>query len=174
MKRLIILFSMVLFIGAGFSWAQSNSGSQDVAALKDEIIRLQNSGELSIKSIKACSKINGYGSYVELDPPKVKSGDRLLVYLEPANYYINKNNSKYEIYLIEDMLVLNDKGDILWGKEGAVKYNYSSDNPVLDLFIANAIDIKGLVPGRYIFKAEVSDKLKSQKASAILSFEVVE
>jgi len=174
MKRLAVLFSMVLFIGLGFSWAQSNSGPQDVSALKDEIIRLQNSGELSIKNIKACSKINGYGSYVELDPPKVKSGDRLLVYLEPANYYINKNNSKYEIYLIEDMLVLNDKGDILWGKEGAVKYNYSSDNPVLDLFIANAIDIKGLVPGRYIFKAEVSDKLKSQKASGILSFEVIE
>ena len=174
MRRLAAAVIIILFLGVRFSYAQSDSNTKDVPALKEEIIRLQNSAELGIKNIKACSKINGYGSCAELDSSKVKSGERLLVYLEPVNYYINKNSGKYEIYLIEDMLVLNDKGDILWGKEGAVKYNYTSDNPVLDLFIANAIDIKGLVPGRYTFKAVITDKLKSQNASTILPFEVIE
>ncbi|MCK9574032.1 MAG: hypothetical protein M0R20_06540 [Candidatus Omnitrophica bacterium] len=164
----------VLFCFLVFSYARAENEPSRVLDLKEKIIEVQNQGDLGIRGIVACSKINGYGSYVPLENLKIKNGSRLLMYFEPENYFTKKNKGKYEILLIEDLLVLNEKGDILWGREGAVNYNYSSTQPMLDLFITNAIEIKGLPAGRYTFKAVLNDKLKSRNAVNTLLFEVVE
>lgn len=173
MKRLFYSFCLVL-LGISFVSADGEFTQDAVAGLKEKIVELQNRGELKIDNLTACSKISGFGSYVALPENKLKNGERFLVYLEPVNYFTRKSDLRYEINISEDMLVLNEKGDILWGKEDAVVYNYTSRAPVLDLFITNAIDLKGLPVGKYAFRAIVKDKLKGKSTNQSIFFEVTE
>jgi len=168
MRKMLGLVVAVLLFGLPYVYGD------EILNLKEKIIELQNQGELKIESLTSCSKINGFGSYVALGgQPRVKNGERFLVYFEPVNYFTKKTSLLYEINLSEDMLVLNEKVEIIWGKENAVSYHYNSVEPVLDLFITNAIDIKDIPEGKYTFKAVLNDRLKGKSAVKTLFFEVI-
>lgn len=172
MLRIILIVGLVLS-GVIFSNLQAQEPLPKILELKEKIIDLQNQADLGINNIMACSRIVAYGTYTPLEGPKIKKGERLLVYLEPVNFFTKRTNGKYEIFLTEDILILNEKGDILWGREGASTYNYTSNSPVIDLFFVNAVDIKDLPPGKYVFKAIINDKLKGKSAFKSIFFEIV-
>jgi len=173
MKKIILIFCLI-FSFLICSQVLAEDAAAKILEFKEKILELQNQGELGIKNLAACSKVNAFGSYVPLEGRKIKKGERLFVYLEPLNFFTKKTNGKYEIFLAEDIIILNEKGDIIAGKENAIVYNYASQSPVIDIFFTNVIDLKDIPPGRYTFRAILNDKLKNKTDFKSLFFEIID
>ena len=146
----------------------------DVSFLKEKIINLQNTYPLGIGDLVACSKVMDYGSYEPLTDNKVKAGDVIFFYFEPRNPSTKRGEEKYEIWLTQDMLVLNEQQQEIFKKENAVEIHYQTSSPRLDIYGVNQLTLAEIPPGRYVFKAILYDKIKGESASATWAFEVVQ
>jgi hypothetical protein len=145
----------------------------DVLLLKERIINMQNTYPLGISTLIACSKVTEYGSYDALPDNKVRAGDVIFLYFEPQNPSTKKAGGQYEIWLTEDMVVLTVKQEEIFKKENAVEIHYQTNTPRLDIYGVDKLTLEKILPGRYIFKAILHDKIKGEEASATWAFEVI-
>jgi len=167
-KKLLTIF-MVLSVIVSALYSQDNK----ILQLKEQIIDLQNEGDLGFKEMILCSKIIGFGSYVPLQKPVVDKNGELLVYFEPANIFTNRRSGIYEMWYREDMILMNEKGEVMQKWEDIVDFHYTAQKPVLDLFGRNSINLGGNVPaGKYRFKAVIKDQLSGKTASKTIDFEI--
>ncbi len=153
--------------------AQDTPLTPTVLELKEQIIELQNKGLLGIKNFLPCSQISTLGSYTPLTEAKFKQNETLYVYFEPVNFTTSKTHGIYEIWLTEDILILNDKGETLMEKPGIMENHYTSASPILDIYFNNHVEFDSVPAGKYIFKVILYDKLKNTSVSESLPFEVV-
>lgn len=167
MRRTLALLSLIMLVMA------SSSGQQDeILKLKEKIIEIQNKGELGFRYFTICSNIISFASYVPLLEPVVEKNGTLLIYFEPVNIFTNKKNGLYEIWYTQDMALFTDKDKLIIQKEDALNFHYTTKSPVMDLYATNSINLTGLAPGKYKFKATLKDKLKGKKAEKMVEFEV--
>lgn len=145
----------------------------DVSLLKERIINIQNMYPLGIRTLLACSKVTDYGSYDPLPDNKVKAGDVIFFYFEPQNPSTKKAGGRYEIWLTQDMIVLNAQQQEVFKKENVVEIHYQTSAPRFDIYGVNQLTLADVPPGRYIFKAVLHDKIKGEIASATWAFEVI-
>jgi len=167
MKKLLPL-AVILLVGAGLVFGQAD----DVLKLKEKIIELQNNGELGFRNFTVCLNIIGFGSYVPVAAPAFKAGDQILFYYEPLNVFTGRREGLYEIWYTQDMIVLDAKGNTLLNKVDALDFHYTSKTPVLDLYATNSLDVSGLAPGKYQFKAVLKDRLRNKQISKIAEFTI--
>ena len=172
MKRIAFVLLVSLF--AGVPAVSFGADGDPVLRLKNEIIDIQNEGTLDFKHFTLCSKILGFGSYVELDTDKIKAGSTLLVYYEPVNVFTNRREGFYEIWYDQDMRIFKNDGELIYEKEEGLNFHYMSKNPVLDLYAQNTLSLGNLPPGLYIYEAVLKDKLKGTKVKHSIPFEIVE
>jgi len=146
-----------------------------ILKLKDDIIRIQNQGELGFRNFTLCSKIITMGQYVALPEPKVKVGaEELLIYIEPANVFTSTQEERYEIWITQDILLLDEEGELLLEKTDAVSAHFNTSTPILDLYLPNTLYMSTLPVGKYTYKAVLHDVLKGTTATKTIDFEVVE
>jgi len=144
----------------------------EVLKLKNQIVDLQNRGSLGFREFALCSNVLGYGSYVPLEAAVVPPGSELLIYLEPANVFTNRNKGQYEIWYTQDMVLLAEDGEVLYEQRDALNFRYASRSPVFDLYATNSLNLGDLPPGNYVFKAVLRDKLRGTAAEQLLPFAV--
>jgi hypothetical protein len=160
---------VIFFLTISLSQAQGD----EILKLKEKIIEIQNQGELGFRNFTICSNIVGFGSYVPLLGASLdKSGD-LLVYYEPVNVFTSRKEGLYEIWYIQSMALLNEKGEILQEWPNALDFHYTTRVPVMDLFAQNSVTLGGQVQvGKYKFRAVLKDQLSGKSATKIVDFEV--
>lgn len=149
-------------------------GQQDkILQLKEQIVALQNQGDLNFRNFTLCSKITGFTSYVPLPEAAIGRNDELLVYYEPVNLSTNKNQGLYEIWFTQDLIILNDRGEIVQEWKDLLEYHNSTRVPALDVYAQNTLTLGGeLPPGKYTFKAVLKDKIKGKTATHTANFQV--
>jgi len=145
----------------------------DVSALKEKILNLQNMYPLGIRALIACSKVTDYGSYDPLPDNKVRAGDVIFFYFEPQNPSTNRGEEKYEIWLTLDTVVLSEQQQEVFKKENAVEMHYQTSSPRLDTYGVYQLTFTEVLPGNYIFKTILHDKIKGESTSATWAFEVI-
>jgi hypothetical protein len=173
MKK-IALFAFIACIVPALTAARADDSASNVLELKEKIIELQNQGTLGIKNLSPCSQITTIGSYTPILEAKFKQNEFLLVYFEPLNFSTARPNGMYEVWLTEDMLILDEKVQTLLEKPGVVQTHYTSASPILDIYFNNRIEFESVPAGKYILKVVLYDKIKNTSASESLPFEVVE
>ena len=179
MKGLLMKYAIIPAGILIFAFSVSPLKAQDipltptVLQLKEQIIELQNKGTLGIKNFLPCSQISTLGSYTPLSEAKFKQNETLYVYFEPVNFFTSEKNGIYEIWLTEDILILNDKGETLMEKPGIMENHYTSASPILDIYFNNHVEFDNVPVGKYIFKVILYDKLKNASVSESLPFEVI-
>jgi hypothetical protein len=146
----------------------------DVSLLKERIINIQNTYPLGIQTLVACSKVTDYGLYEPLPDNKIKAGDIVFFYFEPQNPSTRKAEGRYEVWLTQDIVVLNAKQQEIYKKEGFIEIHYQTSSPRLDIYGADQLTFTEVPPGQYLFKAILHDKIKEEVASATWAFEVIE
>jgi len=171
MKKIIL--AVVASLVLAYPFAKADEASSQMLQLKEKIIELQNQGTLGVKDFTACSQITTIGSYTPLPETKFKRNETLYVYFEPKNYFTKKSDGKYEIWLTEDIFILNEKGETLMEKPNVVQTHYNSASPILDIYFNNHIEFTDVPAGKYVFRVILYDKLKNTSASESLQFEVV-
>ncbi|HEX9950088.1 MAG TPA: hypothetical protein VGB29_08010, partial [Thermodesulfobacteriota bacterium] len=97
----------------------------------------------------------------------------IFFYFEPQNPSTKKAGGQYEIWLTQDMIVLNAKKQEVIKKENAVEIHYQTSAPRLDIYGVDQLTLEKISPGQYIFKAILHDKIKGESASATWAFEVI-
>jgi hypothetical protein len=168
-RRLSVSLILLMLVASPFAFAQET----DVTLLKERIVSLQNQYPLGIGTLVACSTVTGYGSYEPLPDNKVKAGDVILFYVEPQNPATNKTEGTYEIWLTEDMFVLNEQQQEVFKKENAFEIHSQTSSPQLDIFGVNQLTLAAIQPGQYLFKVILHDNIKGEEASATWAFEVI-
>ena len=163
----LAITAVLLLVAAGAS------AQDQILALKNQIIDLQNRGKLAFVEAALCSKVMGFGSYVPLEKPVVKKGGELLVYYQPQNVFTNRVKGQYEIWYTQDIVLTTDKGAVLYEQEELLNFRYSSRSPVFDLYATNSLNLGELGPGKYVYKAVLRDKLKGVTAEYKLPFSIV-
>ena len=113
--------------------------------------------------------------YVALPEPKVKAGtEELLIYIEPANVFTNTQEGRYEFWITQDMLLLDEEGELLLEKTDAISAHFNTATPILDLYLPNTLYMSTLPVGKYTYKAVLHDVLRGTTATKTIDFEVVE
>ena len=176
---LYLFFILFLLMGSAFFnhavslitiWQTDNQ--DEILQLKQKIIQLQNQGEIGFKDFVLCSEIISFASYVPLEDNVIPQDGELLAYFEPANVYTRVNNNTYEIWYTEDMILLDSDGEKVGEWNDILNFHYTTKKPVMDLFAQNTIDLKGLPPGKYTFKAVLKDQISKKFAAESINFEI--
>jgi len=171
-KGAILSFIVVVMLtGAIFA---EQEDYEKILKLKNEIIKIQNQGELGFRNFTLCSKIITMGHYVPLPEPKVKVGEKLLIYYEPANVFTNTQEGRYEFWFTQDMLLFDEGEKLLFEKTDALSMHFNTATPLLDLYATNTLTLTGLPAGKYTYKAVLHDVLRDTTATKTIDFDVVE
>lgn len=173
MIHLIIFMGLSLFNYGISPINREQAGDQEeILRLKQKIIELQNQGEIGFKDFVLCSEIISFAAYKPLEEYVIPQDGELLAYFEPANVYTRINNNTYEIWYTEDMILLDSDGKKIAEWNDILNFHYTTKKPVMDLFAQNTIDLKGLPPGKYTFKAVLKDQLSKKFGVESLAFEI--
>lgn len=166
-----ILFLCLILLSFSLP-SQARDYDQEIENLKREIISLQNEAPLGIRKFIPCSRIFHYGSYTPINKIELQGSGEFLIYMEPKNFFTKENDGQYETWLTEDMQVLDESGNVIFNKKDALNIHLISKSPLFDIFFQNSMNVEGLPPGKYKFKAILYDQLKNQSASAEIEFSV--
>ena len=171
MKKTGYLFlTMMVFFGIlTFTQAQDS-----ILALKEKIIDIQNQGVLGFRNFTLCTHIIGYGQYVPAPGNTVKTDAKLQFYYEPVNLFTNRIGGSYHIWYTQDIVLLTSAGEEIYSAEGLINFNYQTTSPVLDVFATNSLDVTGLPPGTYHYRAIIHDRLKNVDASHTFQFQIIQ
>ena len=171
MKRNLIISFILLSLMVAFS---AEATEKDIVTkLKEVIIDLQNQGELGFKNFTLCSNIIGFGQYVPLPSNRIKQGSEIFFYYEPVNLYTNRLADSYQIWFTQDIILMDEKGETIFGKENALTFNYNTKSPLMDIFSTNTLTLGDLPAGTYIYRAVMHDRLRNINAIFDYTFHVI-
>ncbi len=151
------------------AYGVADETQQKILDLKHQILTLQNEGELGFNNVTFCSDIRGPGMYTPL-PSNVISQEQFFVYYEPVNPYTEMKDGKYLIHFTQDLYLLDQEGNVLFGKEQALEFSYETLIPVLDLYVTNTITLTDAPAGTYNWKAVLHDQLSGKSAEYMKEF----
>lgn len=175
MKALKSILWVIAFVAVSFNtYAEEVSDYQKIITLKNQIIDIQNKGDLGVSNLTFCSKIIGFGAYVPLEKNIVAQNNEILVYYEPLNLFTNRVKGSYELFYSQDLILLSENGEVIFGKEKALQFHYYSMTPVLDVYATNNFNVGNIPPGKYIYKMVLNDELRGTKSEKTIDLEIVQ
>lgn len=116
------------------------------------------------KSLFTSGKASAYGMYKQR-PDNVFSAKKavILAYLEPIGFRIFKTpDGMYKCGFRADLAILDQKGNILVGKENFMKVDFLSHVFNREIFLNVTINIGGIPPGEYSLALRIHDTADQQ------------
>ncbi|MBD3413353.1 MAG: hypothetical protein GF421_02855 [Candidatus Aminicenantes bacterium] len=175
MKRGLLIIGLVFTLAFLPSWAQQKEiektilqaldlvqkgdTQKAVVLLAEAIMMIKNAEDLSIGQMFLCTEINGYRDYIKREGNSLKSGEPLLLYIEPAGYQIKKEDNVYKIWVSQDASIVNEKGDVILQQNNWVEFKKGFTSPVVPFYITNRVT--DIPPGKYTFKFTIKDKYRN-------------
>ncbi|GAH79898.1 unnamed protein product, partial [marine sediment metagenome] len=114
-KNLLVRIAVISLVMAAMLTGNVFAEQTDeelILKLKDDIIRIQNQGELGIKKLNLCSSVVALGAYVPLEEAKIEVGKEYYIYYEPANVFTKISEGRYEFWFAQDIILLDDTGEV--------------------------------------------------------------
>jgi len=118
----------------------------------------------------------GFGMYNQREDAIFAQGETFLMYGEARNYTIKEiKKDLYEIYLKEDMYILDKNNNVLFKQEDFLDYHITSHSKNFDLFITNTLTQTSPFPvGDYKFLLILKDVFSGKTTEVTIDFTVVE
>jgi hypothetical protein len=144
--------------------------SGKIRPILDMSERLRSQAELTIPTMALCTKVNGFGSYEPIDPPRFAT-DReqsLVVYCEVANFMSNLNDKRlWETRLKVDMTLYTSEDAIPVWSHKSESINDATRARRHDFFVVRLITLPKTLPiGRYLLKVTIIDTQSNRIAEA--------
>lgn len=118
----------------------------------------------------------GFGMYNQREDSIFAQGETFLMYGEARNYTIKEvKKGLYEIYIKEDMYILDKNNNVLFKQEDFLDYHITSHSKNFELFITNTLTQTSPFPvGDYKFLLVLEDVFSGKIAEVTIDFTVVE
>lgn len=144
------------------------SATKQLAAMEELRNSLKSRADLSIPVLAICNRIEDYGRYQTIDPPDFPGGvaSKALLYVELANFKSEKMPAgEYRTLLSMRTSLLTADGAEVWSE---VDDNIQdlAPRPRTEFYLMKPLFLPAtLVPGDYVVKTEMEDKLGAKTNS---------
>lgn len=118
----------------------------------------------------------GFGMYNQREGAVFTQGETFFIYGEARNHTIKQiKKDLYEIYLKEDLYILDKDNNILFKQEDFLDYHITSHSRNFDLFITNTItQTSPFLVGDYKFLLVLRDVFSGKTTEATIKFTISE
>ncbi len=138
--------------------------------------RLRSEAELSVPTVALCTRVDGFGNYDMIDPPRFAAGAPIpmLVYCEIENFSSHLNDQQqWETKLTQNVTLFTETGMLVW-KEKSWDVLDTCRNRRHDFFLHDKITLPSdLSIGRYILKETIVDRTANRIAEKTVPVEIV-
>ena len=193
-RKFVLLGLVLIFIITSFAMFSFASEEKDYInqALKlideekyNEAVRELEEGLMVVRGKADLEFVNvtftnedawGFGMYNQREDTIFAQGETFLMYGEAKNYTIKEiKKDLYEIYLKEDMYILDKNNNVLFKQEDFLDYHITSHSKNFDLFITNTLTQTSPFPvGDYKFLLVLKDVFSGKTTEVTIEFTVVE
>jgi hypothetical protein len=150
--------------------------SKKIRPLLDMADRLRSEAELSVPTVALCKRVDGYGKFEPVDPPRFPAGreNATIVYCEIENFESHMNEKRlWQTQLTQQVTLFTETGMLVW-KDQMRPVTDECRNRRHDFFLYDLVKLPGnLTIGRYLLKVSIEDQLAHRVAEATLPVEIV-
>jgi hypothetical protein len=183
---IIILSSLILssfaieekdYINQALKFIDEEKYNEAVVELEEVLTLVRSKSNLEFVNVVFTNEeAGGFGLYNQKENATFATGETFFIYGEAKNYTIKENqNNLYEIYLKEDIYILDQDNNVLFGQADFLDYHITSHSKNSDLFINNTITQTSPFPvGNYKFRLVLKDVFSQKTTETIIEFTVTE
>jgi len=165
------------YINQTLKYLDENKYNEAVGELEEALILVKSKADLGFVNVLFVKeKAPGFGMYNTRESSTFTQGETFYMYGEAKNYTIKEiDENLFEIYLKEDIYILDEENNILFGQADFLDYHITSHSKNSDIFISNTITQTSPFPiGNYKFRLVLKDVFSQKTTEAIIEFSVVE
>ena len=183
---IIILSSLILssfaieekdHINQALKFIDEEKYNEAVVELEEALMLIKSKADLEFVNVLFTNEeAGGFGLYNQRENATFAPGETFFIYGEAKNYTIKESqNNLYEIYLKEDLYILDQDNNVLFGQADFLDYHITSHSKNSDLFINNTITQTSPFPvGNYKFRLVLKDIFSQKTTEVIIEFTVTE
>ena len=164
-------------INKALKYLDENKYNEAVVELEEALLLVKSKADLEFVNVLFTEdEAWGFGMYTPRENATFAQGETFFMYGEAKNYTIKEvEKGLYEIYLKEDLYILDEDNDVLFGQADFLDYHIMSHSRNFDLFINNTITQTSPFPvGNYKFRLVLKDVFSQKTTEAIIEFTVIE
>ena len=193
-KKIIFLGLILIFITISFAMFSFASEEKDyinqalklideekyneaVIELEEALIVVRSKADLEFVNVTFTDEEAwGFGMYNQRENAVFAQSETFLMYGEARNYTIKEiKKDLYEIYIKEDMYILDKNNNVLFKQEDFLDYHITSHSKNFDLFITNTLTQTSPFPvGDYKFLLVLKDIFSEKTTEVTIDFTVAE
>jgi hypothetical protein len=151
--------------------------NEAVRELEEALMAVRSKADLEfVNVIFTDEEAWGFGMYNQRENAVFAQGETFLIYGEARNYNIKEiKKDLYEIYIKEDMYILDKNNNVLFKQEDFLDYHITSHSKNFDLFITNTLTQTSPFPvGDYKFLLILKDVFSGKTTEVTIDFTVAE
>ncbi len=142
---IIVMFSFASeekdYINQALKLIDEEKYNEAVRELEEALMVVKSKADLEfVNVIFTDEEAWGFGMYNQRENAVFAQGETFLMYGEARNYTIKEiKKDLYEIYIKEDMYILDKNNNVLFKQEDFLDYHITSHSKNFDLFITNTL-----------------------------------
>lgn len=158
-------------------YLQQGKFNEAILELENALMLIRQNAKLEFNKVQFVSEEpQGYGIYYPRDNNIFSFGETIYIYGEPENYTIKEiENGIFEIYLTEDLYILDKENKVLFGQIDFGEFHYLTRSPVQDMMFYNTVTqdpATAFPPGEYKLRLVLKDIPSQRMVEALLDFEI--
>ena len=183
---IIILSSLILssfaieekdHINQALKFIDEEKYNEAVVELEEVLTLVKSKSNLEFVNVVFTNEeAGGFGLYNQRENATFAPGETFFIYGEAKNYTIKESqNNLYEIYLKEDLYILDQDNNVLWGQADYLDFHITSHSKNNDLLITSTLKQTSPFPiGNYKFRLVLKDVFSQKTTETIIEFTVIE
>ena len=187
LRAILILMTTAAFCGAVAAGSIAEKGAEaenqvaagDPAAaietLDAAIAEIWDAMPLTVRKAVPVDSATGYGVYAERENTVYKTGEKVLVYVEPIGFTYGRGPlGDRLISLGVDLAILDADGDQVFGKEDLMRLELPVRYRNREFFLTLNINLETPPPGKYTGRFLLKDNHSDKTAEFEIPFEVTD
>jgi hypothetical protein len=165
------------YINEALKFIDEEKYNEAVVELEEALMVVRSKANLEFVNITFTNEEAwGFGMYNQREDAIFAQGETFLMYGEARNYTIKEiKKDLYEIYIKEDMYILDKNNNVLFKQEDFLDYHITSHSRNFDLFITNTLTQTSPFPvGDFKFLLILKDVFSGKTTEVTIDFTVVE
>ena len=165
------------YINQALKYLDENKYTEALGELEEALALVRSKSNLEFVNVVFTNEeAGGFGLYNQRENATFASGETFFIYGEAKNYTIKEiKNDLYEIYLKEDLYILDQDNNVLFGQADFLDYHITSHSKNYDLLITSTItQISPFPIGNYKFRLVLKDVFSQKTTEVTIDFIVVE
>lgn len=190
MKPAAVVFALAVLVGANLGGAAYAEELTDMAkqaesdskagrhlaaydVMRKATQKIWNASPLLFrKSLFVSGTPGGFGIYDPRPDNVFKSGEKLVIYVEPVGFKWESKNDLNHALLVADLTLKNGDGTVVAQQADFGKFTFDSRDQNMEIMTVLAIDFTDAPVGKYIAELKFTDKVGDKSASFELPFEI--